>query len=153
MPVFHRRFLHPETKKQSAEHLRNVGPRLPVEVGVTDLLAASLSQSGTPVPPPHSGYALVDTGASVTAVDEEVLQGLEISPISTIQLSTPGGTQTRYLYPAKLVFPGTPLPPLEFAALVGVSVKDQGYLALIGRDILQNMVMVYDGSGYVLYAF
>jgi len=154
MPVFHRRFIASKSRKSNPDHLRSVGPRIPVEVAVTDFLAANLTQSGRSVPQPHSGYALVDTGASVTAVDEDVLKRLGINPIRTIQLSTPNGTQTRLLYPAKLLFPGTPLPPLEFASIVGVNVKDQGYLVLIGRDILRHMLMVYGGTGgYVAFSF
>lgn len=153
MPVFSRRFLD-KNKDPEVGHLQRVGPRLQVEISIPAVLAAHLVQAGKPIPPPIPGFALVDTGASSTAVDEAILQQLGLNPIGQAQVSTPHGVQARSLYPAKLIFPGTPMPELTFQAVIGAILQNQGYLALIGRDILSQMILIYNGpAAHISFAF
>jgi predicted aspartyl protease len=155
MPVFHRNFLEKSANTPSPEHLRNVGPRLPVEIAIPDTLATALSQKGETLPAPVSGYALFDTGASITGIDEEVLKQLGLNPIGITNISTPSDGQVEAaLYPAKITFPTTPMPTFNFTSVVGIKLKNQGYLALIGRDFMSGMIVIYDGVGArVTFAF
>lgn len=41
---------------------QRIGPIVPVEIHVPEALAASLAQNQTTVPPPITGFALIDTG-------------------------------------------------------------------------------------------
>ena len=155
MPVYSRRFFHAGTNDPAPEHLRDVGPREPVEIHIPDALARNLVQAGQPIPPPQTGYALFDTGASVTAVDENILQALGLNPIGQTQVIMPDGkVHTCPQYPARIVFPGTRLPNLVFQKAVGTPLQNQGYLALIGRDIMMDWVIVYNGPGaHVTFAW
>jgi hypothetical protein len=89
--------------------------------------------------------ALIDTGASATAVDGDALKALSISPIGRVEVRTPSGKEQQDLYPASLTFPGTQIPTLNFNAVLGSKLKEQGILALVGRDVLQHFLLIYNG--------
>ncbi|MGD0773817.1 MAG: aspartyl protease family protein [Candidatus Solibacter sp.] len=132
--------------------LVDIGPVMQVLVEVPSPLAASLNSAGMPIPPPASGMALIDTGATRSAVDDTVIKTLGVQPIGIVKVGTAGGMVNQSLYSAKFSFPGTNLPAMEFAQLTGVNL--QGHIvphlnaplvALIGRDILSQFVMIYNG--------
>jgi hypothetical protein len=131
--------------------LRTVGPVLTVQVEIPTALASQLQKQGATAPTPAAGFALVDTGASSTC--ETVLTGLGINPVGQIQISTPSGQSARSVYPARFAFPGSLIPPIDFVGIVGVDLRAQAIpnhgpiIALIGRDILQNFILNYNGPG------
>ena len=153
MPIFHRNFVSqgsPDnpTTAINPEHLASVGPRLPVQVGITSKLATSYAEQGHEIPAPIDGYALFDTGASVTCVDESVLVQLDILPVGIMNVSTPSDpSKAVNTYTCALYFPGRPLQDIDPSFVAGVQLQNQGYIALIGRDILRNILMIYDGPG------
>jgi hypothetical protein len=96
---------------------------------------------------------LIDTGASVSAVDAAVVRQLGIRPIGTISVGTAGGVQQQAQYPASFSFPGTGLPTIAFTFVIGSNLAGQQppIIALIGRDVLRHFVMIYHGNfGQVL---
>ena len=97
------------------------------------------------MPPPHVGYGLIDTGASINAVDLPVLQGLELNPTGFVPIATPGGTVQQPVFACDMAFPGTPIPVVLLNFVVGSQVGALGYAALIGRDILTHFQLVYNG--------
>ena len=121
------------------------GPVLQVEIGLPARLAAHFNQTGVPIPQPHTGFALLDTGASITGVDAGILTALGVNPVSTTTVLTPSGQQQQSLYPCQISFPGTPIPPLDFNAVTGSQLATQGLAALIGRDLLRHFLMIYNG--------
>ncbi len=158
MPVFHRDFVEAGSGEgrgvSRPDHLANVGPRLPVQIGITEKLASALAARGQPIPAPVEGYALFDTGASRTCADESVLKSLGISPVETIALSTPSGSSEASIYTCALYFPAHPLPDVDPTFVAGVQLQDQDCIALIGRDIMRSMILIYDGPGArVTFAF
>lgn len=130
------------------------GPGLEVHVTVTDAHAKYLEDNGMEIPQPISGKALVDTGASISAVDVSVLERLGTQPIGCVRIHTPQGTDLQEIYPAKMLFPGSKLGGVQSLTVVGnPAIAGQGLLALIGRDILKNWLLVYNGaSGNVTIA-
>src|ERR1700722_4892901 len=103
MPVFEFVFHGPANQTDRA--LLRDGALIPVEIGVPAPLEAWCAQQSIPLPAPRSGYALIDTGASISAIDEELLLELEIAPIDSIPLATPNGDSDNFVYPAKVSFP------------------------------------------------
>lgn len=101
---------------------------------------------------------LIDTGASLTAIDPSVLQALNLTPTGTTGVVTPttGTTpqqlnqydvQIIILHPA-LTYSFHVLPVIE--SVLGF----QGFDVLIGRDVLAECLFVYDGrSGIFTLAF
>jgi hypothetical protein len=115
-------------------------------------MAARLEKDGTPIPRPVTGLALIDTGATRSAVDDTIIQALGVQPIGVVNVGTAAGFQQQYLYSAKFSFPGTGLPSMEFAQLTGVHLSghvvphvNRPLIALIGRDILSRCVLIYNG--------
>lgn len=156
MPIFSRRWLDQNNPGASdIERLRRQGPVLPVEIAIPTDLATALQASQTPIPPPHVGFALIDTGASITSVDEQMLIGLGMNPTSVATISTPSAVNVQQpVYACILSFPGTPLPPIPFNEVVASSLTALGCSALIGRDILAFCQLVYNGpEGFWTLAF
>jgi hypothetical protein len=93
------------------------------------------------------GWALIDTGAATTAVDESVCQKLGVAPTGEIQMGHAGGSAKRLCYPIQIVFPQMPMPPLTCpsAASVDLAGGSQNYVLLVGRDLLAGMRLVYNG--------
>ena len=121
------------------------GPKVAIEIAVPAVLAEFLERSGLPVPPPQRGFALIDTGASITAVDEEVVASLGIQPIGQMKLSTPSQSMPAWLYAVQLTCSGVAMPVLELLDVVGCTLQPQGFIALLGRNFLRKGVLVYDG--------
>lgn len=141
--------------------MRIMGPVLPIQIEIPTALAMQLQQTGQAIPTPVSGFGLVDTGASVSAVHEVVIQQLGVQPVGIANVGTAGGPQQQATYPARFSFPGTNLPTIEFGQLLGANLTGQSLpgiqaplIALLGRDILEHFVVVYNGpAGMYTMAF
>ena len=128
------------------EALRQLGPAFSVTVSITELERNKRAEFGGETPQPVSGLALIDTGSTVTAVDDKVCAKLKLSPTGVIQLQhAGGGTREAPCYPLQVLFPGTPLPPLTASRIASVDLGNAPYLLLIGRDLLRRLRMVYNG--------
>jgi hypothetical protein len=145
MPIYNTFILDQATNQPSAPGLQAVGPRVPVAVSIHPTLEAHLVKEGKPVPVAVSGVGLIDTGATFTSVDMSAIKSLGIAPIGTVSLGTASGPVQQNQYPAALSFPGTNLPSGQFGFVIGCDLTGQGILVLIGRDVLQNYVMLYHG--------
>ncbi len=145
----------------SQSHFTLSGPVVEVQVEVPTALAAALGANKQSIPKPVSGLALIDTGASTSAVESGVIQQLGVQPVGMGNVTTPTGSESRLFYPARFSFPGTDLPDMDFQQLLGADLslqKIHGWtsplIALIGRDILQHFLLVYNGpSGAFSLAF
>ena len=154
MPIFSRFWINQQTGIADPEQLRVIGPALQVEIAVPSALATALQRAQLAIPTPHVGLALIDTGASITAVDQAVLRGLGLNPTGVTQVVTPGGQVQQPMYACDISFPGTPIPTLPFNVVIGSSLAPLGYSGLIGRDVLRFFQLVYNGAeGFWTLAF
>ncbi|MCK4248921.1 MAG: retropepsin-like domain-containing protein [Candidatus Omnitrophica bacterium] len=145
MPIYNRKFIHKDTRNPSPKHLQAVGPRVPVEVHIPKQLAEAFAKEEKPIPGCLSGYALIDTGASMMCIDRKIIESLGVQPVNEALVGTVGGTRKQYVYPVNLRFPNTDLPELNVLCLGGDFTGQNETIALIGRDILQNFLLVYNG--------
>jgi predicted aspartyl protease len=145
MPVYNHLFLL--DSKIHPDPLKNQGPILNVEVSLPQRIAEIYDKKGTTVPAPRTGLALFDTGASNTCVDQQIIGSLGIPSIGIQTVHTPSGSCQQNRYPAKISFPGTSLPAVEFGSVYGATLHSQGIIALIGRDLLSMFVFTYNGPG------
>lgn len=167
MPVYNTGF-HAQPPGQSPSStvpfpkgLLEIGPVLPVQVDIPRKLAELLQSQGQPLPQSVRGLALIDTGATRTAVDEGVVQLLGVQPMGIANVGTAAGMQQQSMYSARLSFPGTPIPGMDFAQILSVNLSGHAIpqlkdrlIVLIGRDILAHFVMIYNGtSASVTLAF
>jgi hypothetical protein len=150
MPVYNHYYpdsLNQINTLESAQRLASYGPTIPMAVSVTLAQARLLERNGQPIPPAVAGLALVDTGASLCCVDEAAIRQLGIPPFGYAPVAGATGSSNQTTYPASLSFPGTPIPNITFFDFVGSPLASLGILALIGRNVLAQFVMVYNGPG------
>lgn len=145
MPVFN--FLH--WTKDHGDTLTSGGPVVPVEIGLPTALEENYAKEGTPIPPPVSGYALIDTGAASTAANEAIFATLGVLPIDVIETWTPHGNMKSLVYPAKVSFPALNIKGLEMQRVIGSSLDwgtpdGKKIIMLLGRDLLQGCLFIYN---------
>jgi len=153
MSVYNNLFLHtgPDGNKLNPEILLMSGPILSVEISIPSALASALTKENKPTPNPTTGWALIDTGATRSCVDDDVIRKLGVNPIGAGDIHNSGGKQSVNFFPAHFRFPGVPLPEIEFTSAIGVNisaqkVNNQPIIALLGRDILRSCVFIYNGT-------
>jgi hypothetical protein len=113
----------------------------------------ALRAAGQPIPNPVPIMGLVDTGASCTSIDPSVLSALNLTPTGSVLVHTPSTGTTPHdaeQFDIALVIPATPgALPLGFGTIPVISselLAMGGFHALIGRDILDRCLLVYDGA-------
>ena len=131
------------------------GPQLQLLVGVSHPRVQALQAANQPIPQARLIRGLVDTGASVTAIDPSVIQSLGIQPTGAIPLLTPstGSTPVQVnTYDVGIVIPLGMAGQNHVIGALQVfesSLTVQGIEALIGRDILSGSLLVYDGRANI----
>ncbi|HXT36113.1 MAG TPA: hypothetical protein VN837_11080 [Chloroflexota bacterium] len=117
------------------------GPVLQVTVGVSTLISTNLSQQGIAVPAPIAGWALIDTGASGSCIDDMTAQQLSLPVIDVVQMASASHAATQQnVYPAVLEVVGASI-RIEVPRAMGATLQSQGLIALIGRDLLQQCTL------------
>lgn len=130
------------------------GAYFPIEVHVPTAMAEALTQAGHSVPPPQTGLAILDTGATITAVHEPALAALGLTPVNVVQMGTANGPTLQNIYAARIHFPTTGW-NLELQQVVGSNLDGQvipiqppqPMICLIGRNTLRDWVLVWNGPG------
>lgn len=121
-----------------------------VGIGVSDSMRTALIGANKPLPQLQMVNALVDTGASGSVIDPALVVPLGIQPVSSQLVHTPstGGVPVSqpvydvsiWLYHAKSQHVWERSFPVMCAGLRG-----QGIDMLLGRDVLSECLMVFDG--------
>jgi len=147
MPVFN--FFH--WSEKIGRTLNETGAVVSVEIGIPAALKQYLSEKGMAIPSAISGFALLDTGASASAVDESVFEALGVPHIDEIQTDTPHGSGKSRVYPANVTFPGMNVTDLPLERVIGCKLKwktvdEKEIIMLMGRDLLQYFLFIYNGQ-------
>lgn len=106
---------------------------------------SALTRKGIKVPTPVRAAAMIDTGASGTVINPEIVKNLGIHPVGRVGINTPSTTEPVevFQYNVDLVFPNHTVIPdiLAIAAPLG----GQAIQCLVGRDVLKHGVLTYIG--------
>jgi len=102
------------------------------------------------LPQPQLVKALVDTGASHTSIDLSVVQSLNLVPTGIASLITPSTGNVPcdalcYDVAIHIPFPTGMLWSQTLWVVTGLELHHQGFDVLLGRDILANGMLIYDG--------
>ncbi len=122
-----------------------------VGVGVTRARAAALESAKQTVPDIQVANALIDTGASITALDHSIIRQLRLSPTGTTSVHTPsttgGNPDTKLLYDVTIILYHAQHQYIMDRAVpvTECALKHQGIDVLLGTDILKDCLMIYDG--------
>jgi len=153
MPI-HNQLIHDENNNLSPAALRVVGAFFSIEIHVPPQIAEAMVASGQTVPNCSTGIGLIDTGATLTCIHEDILTGLGLNPVDVVGAGTANGPTQRNVYPARIVFP-TKGWTLDLGRALGVNLSGQTVpgdppqpiIALLGRNLLERGVFIYNGVG------
>lgn len=125
------------------------GPSMYVKVMQSEHRVTALKKAGRKFSAPVDILGLIDTGASISALDFNVIRRLDIPPRGSIAIHTPStGTayENRYTHDVCLVLGETETTSLIITTpIIGIELASQGFYALLGRDVLRHCRLVYDG--------
>ena len=125
--------------------LAQSGPLVPTTLMVSDSHRQALARQGTQVPDAINGFALIDTGASGTCVDQQVATKAGLPIIDKTMMTSASHAEHEVpVFTGKLVIPEFTDINLEY--VLGANLAGQNLIALIGRDLLQSAVLVYNGT-------
>lgn len=128
------------------------GPLIDVAVGLSAprfQMLQSANPQGT-WPDPIMVKALVDTGASHTGIDLSLVQSLNLVPTGIASLITPSTGNVPcdalcYDVAIHIPFPTGMLWSKPLWIATGLELHHQGFDVLLGRDVLANGMLIYDG--------
>lgn len=151
MPV-HTQLNYDKKGKLSARALSSLGAFFPIEIHVPPQIANAMVKTGQTVPKSISGIGLIDTGATLTCIQEDILVSLGLNPIGQVNSGTANGLKPCNIYPARIVFP-TKGWTLDLGRAMGVNLAGQTIptdppqpiIALLGRNLLERSVFIYNG--------
>lgn len=127
------------------------GPIMNFLVGVSEPRRQALLAAGLPVPNPARIGALIDTGASCSVVDRQILRQLGLTPSGITSFrSTEHGqiVEMSNQYDVSLALATQPQPLLTTALpVLEGTFRLPTYHMLIGRDVLGLVRFTYDGPG------
>lgn len=90
----------------------------------------------------------------MTCVHEAVLQQLGINPIGVVTIGTASGPALQNAYPVRLDFPTTGwsfelpfVPGVDLSGQIVPLRQPQPLIVLLGRNVLENWVLVWNGPG------
>ena len=122
------------------------GPVLQVAITIAEQIATELVKQGLTIQPPVAGFGLIDTGASVTCVDEDAAKELKLPVVDVVNMSSAShAAHQANVYPVRIGIAGLPH-AINAPRAVGAALKAQGLIALLGRDILAHCTLFYNGA-------
>ena len=138
--------------RPAPEFMVRLGPVVQVTIHVPDDVAQAYADRGETSPPPNNGYAIIDTGATTTCFDVEAAKAAGLPQIGDADMSSASHTSSRVpVFAGKIFVPGLGIginiPEGMGANLSSINLNSDGeaLVALLGRDFLQNTVLVYNG--------
>lgn len=118
------------------------GPIVDVTLSPRSEAIDAMVEAGETAPAPVAASALIDTGASGTAVRVGLLSSLGLHPVGSVPVSTPTDTNVQCnLYAVQLNFPYGSLD----VTVVEAPLQGQNIQVLIGRDVLKHAVLIMQG--------
>ena len=131
-----------------AGRLRLCKPAIDVKIMATPQRVAQLKKAGLAFPEPVTIPALLDTGASGSSIDVNVIKGLGLTPTGSAQVHTPGKLSMMDEYDVSFVIgPGGDESRSFSVSVIGAELASGGggFLALIGWNILVDCILTCDG--------
>ena len=116
-----------------------------VQIEIPLALSKQLASQNQPVPQLVTGPAPIDTGATISAVHAPIIAQLGVATVGSANVGTAGGQQQQNLYPIRIVLTQLNNLGIDYNQVLGADLFGTGYITLLGRDLLQRMLLIYDG--------
>lgn len=126
--------------------LRRRGAITNVIVMPPSSVVAALKKSGKPIPKARTIPAMIDTGASITAIDEAVARSIGLTQTGSTTVAGVTGVSQRPIFGAELRLSEPVRVKWDPAQIVGVLLGNPSFSMLIGRDLLSDLALNYQGK-------
>lgn len=124
-----------------------------IAIGLDAITAQTLLASNTPIPPPIITRGLVDTGCTITSIDNTLVSKLNLVARGYAQTHTANGIAQVSQHQVSINFPGTNLSGRHIQTVQAVNLSGQPFGVLIGRDLMASWSVTYNGTtGFVCIA-
>lgn len=136
-------------QRPSPEMLATDGPIVPVTLTLTEETSRAYVERGESLPEPVSGFAMIDTGATRTCLDEASARraGFPITGIALMASATHANHEVP-VFNGRIVMVGSF--NIDVVGGLGANltaIGDLDLVALIGRDLLKDALFTYNGPG------
>lgn len=123
------------------------GPCIDVVITNSRDVIAAGNAVGLEYPAPRSMKALLDTGASVTVISKVFANYCKLFQTNEgTEITALGATHRCGEHAGSISFPGTNLRAFDSIRIVSaVFAKERHYACLIGRDVIRNWTINFDG--------
>lgn len=154
MPIVNISYANIRTRQKDPKALIVIGPEISIDIEPPSAASNWAQASKVTLRSASNIPALLDTGASITGIDNQILAQLQYPPIGIGNLSTPSGTKQTQMYMVRLIIPSRShpsFPPkvpriiIDNVRVISVTLSNQRQKVLLGRDVLSKMVLVYNG--------
>ena len=152
MPIFNTR-LEGEARDQQGKVtpipprvvLQQAGPVIQVILSPLEVHLKVITERGGELPPSLSGRALIDTGATMTCVDADAARRAGLAQVdSGTMTSATHANEKVPIFAGRLIMDAASI-TVNANRAIGANLSPQGLIALIGRDLLAQCVLVYNG--------
>jgi hypothetical protein len=120
-----------------------------VKAMLTPQRVTALKRLSMPYSTPETALGLLDTGASCSAIDVLLAHrlGLEARGVTNIHTPSTGDAHvaTNVYDVCYVIGEGSPKPLVTNLSVIECKLASEGFLVLIGRDVLDKCVFQYNG--------
>ncbi len=122
------------------------GPVVQVSIRVPPEIAERLTNTAQPVPAPIGGFALIDSGAATSCIDNEAARSLGLPVVNVISMaSATHANVATNVYPINFDILGGAQITVNSPRTAGATLANQGLVLLIGRDLMSRGFFSYNG--------
>lgn len=125
-------------------NLAQAGPIIQVYVVPPQPVAELLKSQGKQVPSAKA-TALINTGATITCINQDIVNQLGLIAFDEQMVGTAGGNVKQLFYDAGIVLPISQ-PNIIAVQSPCADLKNQPYQVLLGRDVLSICTLFYNGG-------
>ena len=131
--------------------LNEHGAVIELLVGVSESRRDALKRNDLPVPRRVRAIVQIDTGAPFCIFAPFVFEQLEIKPVGIVDMRTPSTGESTCPFEQYLVSLSLPGGEIELhlstrEVVKAVFAPDEGIHGLLGRDLLEHCLFIYDGQ-------
>lgn len=125
-------------------NLKQIGPIFRIKIGLSQVAMDVLSAGGGSIKAPVEANALIDTGASGSCINPEIVSALGLVSRGIAQIATPSTkAHPCNVFDVALHLPnGVLIPTVQ---VIETPLEGQSIQCLIGRDVLSMGVLIYIG--------
>lgn len=121
------------------------GPITNVKIMASSARVELLKARGLAYPEPVTVRALVDTGASSSAIDIHLVQEFGLVPTGSTLIHSPSGESRRDIYDISVAISPENNPRVYTIGVVATELARNGFFMLVGWDILSTCGLECDG--------